>query len=405
MRIQGNSHYNLERSTNLAFSTIGFSAFFVVFEMSRRLAFKASLGVDRALAMFNTSATLPVGQGSSKKDDDTFHLESTSPGDISSSQSRTKIGRIVAALVLVFGGAIGAALYEVVGRPAELMRIVIWEGRKAWEEGRRGTKRDAWRHERGRMQVIGARNREKVLIESAQNDLKKGSFLTLRRGNRNGTALSKVQASCLQRARRPPHPLKLNSAIKASSLHRPAFDEKVREKSTRRRTRLRLQHNTASASASTKQSIPTLETRPSAYILLLEHAQRTSVLRYTSDMNTRHHTHPTPVPKPVLLFHTYFIAPFSQNPSLQATFSSPLLKTTSKDSSRINNKTNKSISRFPILNLFNFRYPVTNGPGSVKSINQAQVWGTGRFAWALRRLASPYSIGFLTFAWMSGDLA
>lgn len=386
--------------------SIGFSAFFVVFEMSRRLAFKASLGVDRALAMFNTSASLPLGQRS-RGDDDTFHLDSTSPGDISYSQSRTKTGRIVAALVLVFGGAIGAALYEIVGRPAELMRIVIWEGRKAWEEGRRGTKRDVWRHERGRTQVIGARNREKILLDNVQNELRKGSFLTLRSGNRNGTTLSKVQANHLQKASRPPHPLKLNSTVTAaSSLHRPTPAEKVQEKSTKRRLGLRLQHNTASttslSSSAAKRSIPTLETRPSAYTLLLEHAQRTSVLRYTSAFNQRHHTHPTPVPKPVLLFHTYFIAPFSQHSPLSTPPSAS--KTTSKDSNTTNKASSSSI-RIRVLNLFNFRYPISSGPGSVKSISQAQVWGTGRFAWALRRLASPYSVGFLAFAWMSGDLA
>jgi hypothetical protein len=378
----------------LSRSSTGFSAFFVVFEMSRRIAFKASLGVDRALAFVNSSATLPVGEKRRQDLDDTFHVEASSPGDVSYSQSRTKLGRIVAALTLVVGGAIGAALYELVGRPAELMRIVIWEGRKAWEEGRTGKSADTWSHERGRSHVSGARRREKLLIESIAKDMKKGSFLSLRRGNRNGTTLSRVQSSALQRNTRPPHPLKLNVGAAHTKGASPiASNQVVANKGRRRRTALRLKHGIRSASGPI--ITPPLETRPGAYELLLEHAKRTSVLRYTSALNRRHRLQPTPVPTPVLLFHTYFIAPFSSHPPLQA----PTTSTTSS--------ANKPpiAPGFRLGNLLNFRYPATNGPGSVKTISEAQVWGTGRFAWALRRLASPYSIGFLAFAWMSGDLA
>lgn len=373
---------------SLARDSVGFSAFFVVFEMSRRLAFKASLGVDRALAMINSSAILPVGQSKREVLDESYRVEGTSPGDVSYSQSRTKIGRSVAALVLVIGGAIGAALYEFVGRPAELMRIVIWEGRKAWEEGRRGKSAEAWSHDIGRSRIIGARRREKVLIESNATEMKKGSFLSLRRGNKNGTTLSRVQSSALQRAFRPSHPLKLNA--KAATAKQEAVSIPASSKGRRKRTALRLKHRSMSPSAHTRT--PPLETRPSAYTLLLEHAQRTSILRFTSALHRRHRLRPTPVPTPILLFHTYFVAPFSPHTPLEA----PASSTSSKS---------KPATRFRLSNLLYFRYPATNGPGSVKSISQAQVWGTGRFAWALRRLASPYSIGFLAFAWMSGDLA
>ncbi|UZJ57194.1 hypothetical protein CBS101457_006514 [Exobasidium rhododendri] len=390
---------------SLARDSVGFSAFFVVFEISRRLAFKASLGVDRVLLLFNTSASLPFG-GTNRKDaessDDeaSFHLEST--GDVSYSQSRTKTGRIVAAFVLICGGAIGAAFYEVVGRPAELMRLVIWEGRKAWEEGRRGTKRDAWSRDRGRMRITGARRREKAILESAGKELRKGSFLALRASNRSGTRLSKIQGDTLQRARRPPHPLKVTanrSRVNASIPH--SSRESVHTTATprhKRRLGLKTKHK---AAAPPIVSPPSLETRPSALTLLIEHAERTSILRFTSTKNMLAKQQPTPVPVPVLLFHTYFIAPFSTHPPpiLQK---SPTLQDASSKTTAEARKPNKI--RSVIRNLLHFQYPASNAPGSVKSITQAQVWGSGRVAWAIRRLASPYSIGFLAFAWMSGDL-
>lgn len=373
----------------------GFSAFFVVFEISRRLAFNASLSVDRALALFNAAASLPVGRGKQKdaESDEAIHLETASTGDISYSQSRTKTGRFVAACVLVCGGAIGAALYELVGRPAELMRLVIWEGRKAWEEGRRGTKRDAWRKQNGRAQVTGARRREKVLMENAGKELRRGSFLSLRSGNQLGTRLSKVQGSSMQRARRPAHPLKI--VVKAPQPSEKTTPAVGADKRTGRRwTGLKVRHRCAQRPVARPQ--PSLESRPSAYTLLVEHAKRTSHLRYTSARNMRHQLQPTPVPTPVLLFHTYFLAPFNPRPS-SATMDSPA--STAKAS------TGKPTKQFRFRNLLHFKYPISSAPGSVKSISQAQVWGSGRLAWTLRRLASPYSIGFLAFAWMSGDLA
>jgi len=373
--------------------------------MSRRLAFKASLGVDQTLVFFNSSAPLLIGQGRNRdtESDGTVHFEST--GDVSYSQSRTKTGRFVAALVLIFGGAIGAALYEVVGRPAELMRLVIWEGRKAWEEGRRGTKRDSWKNPKGRLKVTGARRRERIILESAGKEMMKGSFLNLRCANRSGTRLSKVQGAVLQRTRKPSHPLKLHAIstnTKNTSEESVMNSASVEKQGRKRRTALKLNHKIKSHS-SIPQS-PSLGSRPSAYTLLVEHAQRTSILRFTSNKNMMSQTQPTPVPTSILLFHTYFIAPFSPHPSsvLQR---SPLEK--GEAAKTITGQTTKDTvkRRFTFGNLLHFKYPTSNAPGSVKSISQAQVWGNGRLAWAFRRLASPYSIGFLAFAWMSGDLA
>jgi hypothetical protein len=356
---------------------------------------------------FNTHAPLPAGRDrrgdAESSHDATYHLEST--GDISYSQSRTKTGRFVAAFVLICGGAIGAAIYEIVGRPAELMRLVIWEGRKAWEEGRRGTKRDAWRHEKGRVKVIGARRREKIILESTGKELRKGSFLSLRSSNRSGSRLTKIQGGAIQRARRAPHPLKVHAsrATKAAS-HNSAQSEKERDTPGRKKTLgLKVKHK-----ATTRPIIspPSLETRPSAYTLLVEHAQRTSILRFTSTKNMMSQTQATPVPIPVLLFHTYFIAPFTTHPPAvmkKSSISSTLDDANSKSSSKQTALKPNRI-RSLVRNLLHFQYPASNAPGSVKSISQAQVWGSGRIAWAVRRLASPYSIGFLAFAWMSGDL-
>lgn len=379
--------------------SVGFSAFFVVFEISRRVAFKASLSIDRAIAWWNASAILPASRRrrDDVESDDMFHLESLSPGDISYSQSRTKSGRIVAALVLVVGGALGAALYELVGRPAELMRIVIWEGRKAWEEGRRGTKRDAWLHEIGRSQVLGARKRTWDLFYGAAKEMNKGSFLELRSGTKNGTNLSRVGSQILMRARRGPHE---HSHI-AKTTAKKTSDKVVtpKNKPNSERNRLRFKHTLRTESKS--KPTPSLETRPSAYTLLLEHAQRTSTLRYTSTLNDRHRTRPTPVPTPILLLHTYFIAPFTTHPS-------PLTPSNTSHKAAAPLDASKGIKKIRLKaslnNLFRFRYPISNAPGSVKSISQAQVWGSGRVAWAVRRLASPYAVGFLVFAWMSGDL-
>jgi hypothetical protein len=44
-------------------------------------------------------------------------------------------------------------------------------------------------------------------------------------------------------------------------------------------------------------------------------------------------------------------------------------------------------------------------PSSLRTLAAAQSWGQGRAAWALRRLASPYGLGFLAYAWLAGDLA
>lgn len=399
----------------------GFSAFFVVFEISRRLAFHASISVDRVIAYFNTSAALPVGRSANTASDDatiddTDEQYQVRSGDISYSRSRTKTGRIIAALVLVIGGAIGAAFYEVVGRPAELMRLVVWEGRKAWEEGRR-PKSEKARTERpllGRQRAVGARVRPRVLFHDVGHKMRSGGFLDLRSGNTTGSTLSRVEALRKERVRRPPHPLKLTHRNVSGSAKSPNL---AGETTRRRRTgqlRVRVPSGSQSGRKSATHSVPSLSNRPSAYSLLLEHALRTSSLRYPSSREAALRIHPTPVPTPILLFHTYFIAPFStaepQHAKVTNSTASPDgTSATGTIRGRATIPTSSAHRAIPphrrLLNLFNYRYPESNAPGSVRTVAQAQTWGSGRLAWALRRLASPYGVGFMVFAWMSGDLA
>lgn len=377
----------------------GFAAFFLAFECSRRIAFKASQATDRALAFFNASATLPLGiasAGPGSRSSSEIHTESSSKeerqqasGDVSYSQSRTRTGRFVAAFVLIVGGAVGAAMYELVGRPAELARVVVWEGRKAWEEGRRGTpKSKAKLHKsraimtetsetKGRSVVRGAR-----VPSEEHKSMRLSTFLELRRANTLGIGHGRVLSLAASDRPRPPHPLKrkvVKSKVKSAPKKAVLGPVVGGQRGRQRRKAL------YAASKQHVRTPPPLSTRPSAYTLLLEHAQRTSILRHTS----KNPGAPlTPVPAPVLLLHTYFIAPFiTRSTAVDASPPSATLRPESH-----------------LRKMWTLRNPVSAGPGSLKSVSSAQSWGSGRVAWALRRLATPYGLGFLTYAWMSGDI-
>lgn len=370
--------------------SVGFSAFFVVFEVSRRLAYRASLEIDQILAYFNTSAALP------KALDEREEISSEyTPGDISYSKSRTKVGRIVAALVLVVGGAIGAAFYEIVGRPAELMRLVIWEGRKAWEEGRSFSFKQRRKPELGRDHLAGARNQARSFSTAYSSTLKRGNFLEVRSGNTNGSHLSRIEAGRLQRRQRPMHPLKLTPAPRTH-----VFPDAPRNPVHRRKrmqsSRLRLkvpftQHKALKP--------PPLKTRPSAYELLLRHAEEVSLLKYPSARDAALRVNSTPVPAPILLLHTYFVAPFSSAPQpldkLLATIrgvpgagmSSVLDKNVRPNKLEQTSKSSRVHILQRITKLLPGHLGEVQAPGSVKTIAQARSWGTGRIAWSLRRVS------------------
>lgn len=410
---------------SLARDSVGFSAFFLVFEMSRRLAFHVSLGVDRTIAFFNTSATLPQGlPADANLDEVTIENESgqlVRTGDISYSRSRTKTGRIIAALVLVIGGAFGAAIYELVGRPAELMRLVVWEGRKNWERGEKPSSPKAGTEKPpiGRQHTVGARTRYSKILRQTGSQLRAGGFLALRSGNSTGSNLSRIEGQRLQHFKRPPHPLKLRH----KDIQKKSTEQIVQQSSStshlngnRKKRHGQLKIKMPFKTTNTRREphvMPPLSTRPSAYSLLLEHAQRTSSLRYPSIKEASLHINPTPVPKPILLFHTYFIAPFNSQDKQRAIVTKTPTSTVKPEgfgakatSNATSTATNKLIPIYRrLLNVFNYRYPESSAPGSVRSVSQAQAWGSGRVAWAFRRLASPYGVGFMVFAWMSGDLS
>ncbi|KAK0542738.1 hypothetical protein OC846_006525 [Tilletia horrida] len=279
---------------SLCRDSVGFAAFFAVFELSRRCAYHSSMAFDRFSAWINTTIPLlrfgsPQPQSSSqpqlvhdhpvrgkgKLEDGEVFIESSSSTqarshyfsadseiqpDISYNSTRTVPGRMVAVLVLVTGGAVGATLYELVGRPFELMRLVIFTGTRAWEkevERRRASAaarqraygRDAGstsgapsahrgrstassssslssttstgvraaspdRLQHGRTALRGAR------VRASQNDLLFqnpnqrrlgiGLFLTLRSANTMGSTSSRVSSSLLNARRRAGHPLTLS---------------------------------------------------------------------------------------------------------------------------------------------------------------------------------------------------
>lgn len=92
--------------------SLGFSAFFVLFEVTRRIALHTSLMLDRVTP--GSAAAAPHAP-----------REWASELDVSYNTSRTVHGRVAAALILVSGGALGALLYELIGRPFDLMHAVL----------------------------------------------------------------------------------------------------------------------------------------------------------------------------------------------------------------------------------------------------------------------------------------
>ncbi|WFD33338.1 hypothetical protein MCUN1_000151 [Malassezia cuniculi] len=90
---------------------IGFSAFFVIFEITRRIALHTSLMLDSVHPSSPRKAHEP--------------REWDQDLDVSYNTSRTVHGRLVAAIILMCGGAVGALIYELTGRPFELMRTVL----------------------------------------------------------------------------------------------------------------------------------------------------------------------------------------------------------------------------------------------------------------------------------------
>lgn len=467
LRRLGGSVHGAGLVMSLFRDAIGFSSFFLIFEVSRRAAHSSSTTIDRSIAWWSTSATLPAqaydavrGQSavSSEKrdvdrdDDDDFYHTQSLRADQSYNASRTKTGRVVAAFVLIVGGAVGAFAYEALGRPFELMRLIIWQGRQQWQKAREAerAKRRAGGGRSLRKARLRASNRrgQTALLSANSSSSRLESLLTLRVANSAGSRISRLQAVLSQS--HPPHPLRKTGKRLA--------DVATAKKRSRRGAK-----TSAAAKAgagAVKQHAQVSPYPPGALSLLLAHAERTSTLAYTSSSRKFR----TAVPSSVLLLHTYFVAPYlatsevtSYNSGGSSSSSglaraaaagteavkgensttvlgertrtaSPTTRSAAKLLRRwTNSNPVSSTSLFPSTSLASPSYsppsstssgasrarlPLSylfprrprEAPGSLGTISQARSWGSGRAAWALRRLASPYGVGFLVFAWMSGDV-
>jgi len=526
--------------------SVGFGSFFFIFEVSRRCAFFASTGVDRVSAWFNAKGlgivrerAGGVGEGEEGsnvvgrrksdggQDEGDVHIEDSrvshwiregqrnvQDADVSYNQSRTVQGRVVAVIILLVGGAVGAFSYELVGRPFELMRVVIWEGRKQWEQGKRepgyrppasaatttGKSRAAKTQSTdeaaatgfsttGRSAVKGARVNAVARAEELgpRAFRQRPDFMVLRTQNTSGTNVSRIY----ERAKIPraPHPLRLVAACReALNSNRVNGTAGTMLTSSLALQRRKAQHNTSSSSSSSsspslssqdaavspsedskpgsaarksslgrsKRPSPTLATRPGFLTLLIEHAQTTARL-------DRLHAGGPDASKasiPLLLLHTYFIAPFLpeipkpvldneitrtaagvdkhlQPASCSSSPSDSAEKSAVED---IRNRVSTVAQRTLLISLasrrrsadspeaklkrnwirnnpVNFSLASNKGAGAAmrkkggfgasdkRTLDKGtRYWASGRVVWTLKRLSTPYGVAFLVFAWLGGDL-
>ncbi|CAO1632899.1 unnamed protein product [Parajaminaea phylloscopi] len=447
LRRLGGSVHGAGLLMSLARDSVGFASFFLIFEMSRRTAYTSSTAIDRSIAWWSAKSTLPLrGAGENSTvadynagDHDEIVRANAIQADLSYTASRTKSGRAIAALVLIIGGAIGAFAYEAVGRPFELMRLIIWQGRRRWQQARERQKKRA----RGGRSTRSLRLRGKggsIIVAAANSSASRlESLITLRIANSAGTRIPRVHAYFNQS--HPPHPLKrLGKQLRAAS-----GDGTTQERSASGKV-LQQGHRSfhqASRNRSGEAKVPSRP--PSAVTLLLQHAERTSTLAYTSSSQRFR----TAVPSPVLLAHTYFVAPYlsslapgsnggsSEERSGGQPAGQPSDGKLSASASASSSLTTRSAAQ--LLNRWTNRNPVSasialpsslargsssasvgssagglplsylpskpsRAPGSIVAASSARSWGSGRTAWALRRLATPYSLGMLCFAWMTGDV-
>ncbi|CDS01006.1 uncharacterized protein SPSC_05180 [Sporisorium scitamineum] len=500
--------------------SVGFGSFFFIFEVSRRCAFFASTLVDRVSAWFNgrgLGIVQPSRSGKSqevdgsnvvarRKSDDGLqnegdvHIEdagqigrwirqgqgSVPDADVSYNQSRTVQGRVVAVIILLVGGAVGAFSYELVGRPFELMRVVIWEGRKQWEQGKRepGYRPPSTRTATartpsnpsdaatgfgtvGRSAVKGARaNAAARAMELGPRPFRRRpDFLVLRAENSSGTKMSRI----FERAMIPrsPHPLRRvadtnkwacpgvnGTATPILTSSRALKERKARrsESSPSSAQHPQTAESTSRIKASLKRPAPSLATRPGFLTLLIEHAQSTAKL----DRLHSGGLDPSKASIPLLLLHTYFIAPFLPEIPKQV-LDNQVVRTaagvdkhlrpsfsTSSATTTIADKVSTVAQRTLLLSLasrrraadspeaklkrnwirnnpvnFSLASPeAAGGVGKVQAQGVRRVWGgkgklqkegtrawaSGRAVWALKRLATPYGVAFLVFAWLGGDL-
>lgn len=441
---------------SLARDSLGFAMFFSVFEISRRVAYTTSTAIDRSIAWWSATGTLPsrgaitssTKETMTDQDRDELYDTKAIQIDLSYNASRTKSGRVIAATVLIVGGAIGAFAYEAVGRPFELMRLIIWQGRQEWQKAR---ERQARRARGGRtvrsLRIKSRRGKGQVMVTAANVSTSRlESLLTLRAVNSAGTRMTRMQARFSQS--HPPHPLRrLGKQIAAASATKQSSSSDGLSKAKAAKQQQQRRHQAYHAKHNGSH-VP--RTPPSALSLLLKHAEKTSTLAYTSSSRKFR----TAVPAPILLVHTYFIAPYltsltsptagsgdgttTSSPgqrqqghsSSQPGASTGRFSTTAESAARL---LSRWINKNPVSSssLLNFQQGGSSSstgastsvgasggglrlsylppkpaeaPGSLRTASAARSWGSGRTAWALRRLASPYALGMLCFAWLTGDV-
>lgn len=409
---------------SLARDSVGFASFFFIFEVSRRIAHGTSMATDHVIAWFNMSSTLPPGRSGpdTNQDGSGTYRTTAVDADFSYNASRTKTGRVIAAFVLIVGGGLGALCYELVGRPFELMRVVIWTGRRKWQAETNRQKRTtagarSLRHLKANGHVVAA---QAPNIAASRLE----SLVTLRAANSAGSRLSRMQALLGQS--HPPHPLRL---LTGQRKPRVAAEGEAAKASP--------QTSTRETPKWAKKAPPRAPARPpSAISLLIEHAERTSTLAYTSSSQKFR----TTVPNSVLLVHTYFIAPYLASLTTddgRLKLKGFMAQDISSSASRRGSVSSTARSAASLLSKWTNKNPVStsiyipshvfkrhgrgvsagshggltylpprpqSAPGSIATSSLAQRWGSGRVAWALKRLASPYAVGFFAFAIMSGEV-
>lgn len=378
------------------------------------------------------------GDGGQSQLDERFHTQAIR-ADLSYTASRTKTGRVIAAFVLILGGAIGAFAYEAVGRPFELMRLIIWQGRRQWQRARAKQRQRAKGGRSARSFHVSGRGGQVVSATANSSACRLDNLLTLRPNNSTGTRLPRMQLLFSQS--HPPHPLrKPGRQLGVSPEAEDTAAQPRRASSDAVVSRCRYQSKIEAHVALKVSRHP-----PRALGLLLQHAERTSKLAYTSyERKFR-----TAVPAPVLLAHTYFIAPYLLSPGaelprdgdsgrLEAQAKggkAAISSSASKSSKSITTQSaarllSKWINKNPVLTSITLPSSAKVGresscsvgssagdlslsylpnrpasaPALLQTTSAARARGSSRTAWALRRLVTPYSLGMLCFAWLTGDV-
>lgn len=383
--------------------SIGFASFFAVFEVSRRVAYHASIAVDMVYYTFNKSPTLlPGAQGGgnvprsatpsgSTGDVHVFDVssktdnvdESETKNDYSFQASRSLLGRTVAAVTLIAGGALGAATYELLGRPAELMRTVLFESERLWHQSvRPQAQRSAFRPRRssavgepGKATHTQQPRRVRRAVCPTLPIPPRVSGTHVRSVGQRRAALASLRISSTPGSSAPR--VTTTPAGTAMTAVTPEQKRQPRAKARRERVRSSYEHLTR-------------QRKPSAWSMLRDHA----ILHWR-----RHNPRGQRPPTLPLMFQTYFLQPFGLN----TFFSLGLFPHAKRPSAAVvagGSPENALRHRWTIRNSVN-----PSVVGSEKLVPRVGSYWSRATWWILRRVATPYGAGLAAFAIFGGDLA